>query len=198
VIGYSALIVEEARRLALENPQSSKRLTDYAVVVEKAAEYCHHLSENWRLASKKSAEFADTDLVAVANEVKQVIFFNSPSIEITGVSEGVIRGARYELMRVFQNLFKNAIEAGATKVVAEFSARGTSVVVSVSDNGPGMDADHVHRVMHGGFTTKENGTGLGLSICRHLTGSHGGHFELESKVGKGTTIRLTFPRIGGK
>jgi signal transduction histidine kinase len=60
-----------------------------------------------------------------------------------------------------------------------------------------MDEDRVHRVMHGGFTSKENGTGLGLSICRHLTGAHGGAFAIESKPGVGTTIRLTFPSAAG-
>lgn len=193
VIGYSALMVEEARRLAEVNSQDGKRMADYAVIVEKAAEYCHHLSENWRMASRKTAEFAPTDLVAVASEVKQVIFFGSPAVDLTGCAEAWIRGSRYELMRVFQNLLKNSIEAGAAKVVVDFALKDGKAIVTVSDNGPGMDAERVHRVLHGGFTTKENGTGLGLSICRHLTGSHGGQFGLESQPGRGTTIRLSFP-----
>jgi len=193
VIGYSALMVEEARKLAEINPQDGKRLADYAVIVEKAAEYCHHLSENWRLASRKVSEFVPTNLVGIVEEVKQVIFFGTPAVQITGEREAWIKGARYELMRIFQNLLKNAIEAGASKVVVDFSSKGTLYTVTVSDDGPGMDPDRVHRALHGGFTTKENGTGLGLSICRHLTGSHGGQFELESRLGLGTTVRLTFP-----
>jgi signal transduction histidine kinase len=77
--------------------------------------------------------------------------------------------------------------------VTEFALKGDRVNVSVSDNGPGMDEDRIHRVMHGGFTSKENGTGLGLSICRHLTGAHGGEFGIESKAGVGTTVRFSFP-----
>jgi signal transduction histidine kinase len=56
-----------------------------------------------------------------------------------------------------------------------------------------MDADRVKRAMHGGFSSKASGTGLGLSICRHLAGTHGATFVLESAVGKGTTVKLTFP-----
>jgi two-component system sensor histidine kinase FlrB len=96
-------------------------------------------------------------------------------------------------MRIFQNLLKNSIEAGAARVVVDFAAKADGVVVTVSDNGPGMDDERVHRAMHGGFTSKESGTGLGLSICRHLTGSHGGTFALESQPGVGTTVRLKFP-----
>jgi signal transduction histidine kinase len=193
VIGYSALIVEEAQKLAEHDPELGKRMADYSVIVGKAAEYCHHLSENWRMASKKTAEFMLLDLVTVAIEVKQVIFFGTSAVQIVGTPDAWIMGSKYELMRVFQNLLKNSLEAGATRIVTEFSTRGGKVHVAVTDNGPGMDEDRVHRVMHGGFTSKENGTGLGLSICRHLAGAHGGEFLIESKPGAGTTVRLSFP-----
>jgi signal transduction histidine kinase len=170
-----------------------KRMADYAVIVEKAAEYCHHLSENWRTASKKTSEYALLDVAAVACEVKQVIFFGSPAVQITGVPEAWIKGSKYELMRVFQNLLKNSIESGATRVIADFSAKAGMILIAISDNGPGMDEERIHRAMHGGFTSKENGTGLGLSICRHLTGAHGGEFAVESTPGVGTTVRLSFP-----
>ncbi len=193
VIGYSALMVEEAQKLAELDPELGRRMADYSVIVGKAAEYCHHLSENWRTASKKTSEFTLVDIVAVAFEVKQVIFFGSPIIQIIGSAEAWIKASKYELMRVFQNVLKNSIEAGATRVTTEFSSKGGKVLVTVTDNGPGMDEDRVHRVMHGGFTSKENGTGLGLSICRHLIGAHGGEFFIESEPGVGTTIRLVFP-----
>jgi signal transduction histidine kinase len=198
VIGYSALMVEEAQKLAQQNPEMGKRMSDYAVIVGKAAEYCHHLSENWRTTSKKTAEFALIDLVSIAYEMKQVIFFGSPTLQITGTADAWIKGSKYELMRIFQNILKNSIEAGANRVVTDFSEKGKNVAVTITDNGPGMDAERVHRVMHGGFTSKVNGTGLGLSICRHLTGAHGGEFSIESKPGVGTTVRLTFPASGKK
>ena len=198
VIGYSALMVEEAHKLAQNNPELGKRMADYAVIVEKAAEYCHHLSENWRTASKKLSEFALLDLVGVAFEVKQVIFFGSPVVQISGKDDAWMNGSKYEMMRVFQNLLKNSIESGATRVIVDFSLKAGKAVVKINDNGPGMDEDRVHRAMHGGFTSKENGTGLGLSICRHLTGSHGGEFAIQSEPGVGTTITLTFPALNGK
>jgi signal transduction histidine kinase len=195
VIGYSALMIEEAHKLANNNPELGKRMADYALIVEKAAEYCHHLSENWRMASKKTSEFAHIDLVGIAREVKQVIFFGSAVIDITGDAEAWINGSKYEMMRIFQNLLKNSMESGAARVAVEFSCAGGKVTATIRDNGPGMDEDRVHRAMHGGFTSKENGTGLGLGICRHLTGSHGGAFAIESKPGVGTSISLSFPAL---
>jgi signal transduction histidine kinase len=198
VIGYSGLMLEEAHKLSQQNPELGKRIADYAVIVEKAAEYCHHLSENWRLASKKVSDFTQIDLVAIAHEVKQVIFFGNSAVKVTGADNALIRGSRFEIMRVFQNLLKNSIEAGATKAVADFSTVGDKVLVTITDNGPGMDEDRVHRVSRGGFTSKENGMGLGLSICRHLTGAHGGAFAIESQSGVGTTVRLSFPALPKK
>ena len=77
VIGYSALVAEESRILAQRDAEAAGKLIEYSSMVERAAEYCHHLSENWRLASKQAATFTSVDLVRVAQEVKQVIFFGN-------------------------------------------------------------------------------------------------------------------------
>jgi signal transduction histidine kinase len=138
-------------------------------------------------------EFVRVDLVQISLEVKQVIFFGNAAIQCTGLKEAHVRGSKFELMRVLQNLFKNALEAGASRVQVNFTARGDQIEMAIVDNGAGMDAERVKRALHGGFSSKASGTGLGLSICRHLAGSHGATFALESAVGKGTTVKIAFP-----
>lgn len=193
VIGYAALVADEANAFARRDPEAAKKVIEYATMVEKAAEYCHHLSENWRQASKQAAEFQLIDLVRIAKEVRDVIFFGNAAIECVGLSEAWVRGSKFELMRVLQNLFKNSLEAGTTRLTATFTRRGEQLEMAVADNGAGMDADRVKRALHGGYSSKASGTGLGLSICRHLAGTHGATFALESAPGKGTTVRLVFP-----
>jgi signal transduction histidine kinase len=193
VVGYTTLMIEEARAVAAIDPQRGKRLLDYAAIVEKAAEYCHHLSENWRQASKQASVFSTLDVVRVAHEVRQVVFFGEISVQFAGLASALVRGSKFELMRVFQNLFKNALEAGAKQLVVTVSRSGGQFEMVVADNGAGMDGEQMRRAMRGGFTSKTTGTGLGLSICRHLVGTHGGTLHLESAPGKGTTVRLTFP-----
>jgi signal transduction histidine kinase len=195
VIGYATLLIEEARALSKQDPVLAQKLLDNAVMVEKAAEYCRHLAENWRRAAKKTAEFLPLDLRQSVEEVKQVIFFGNPMIEIAGVADTPINGAKYELMRIFQNLLKNALEAGAKRVTVTFSRDGDRIGLVLADDGGGMDPDRVRRALGGGFTSKESGMGLGLSICRHLLNAHGATFQLESQVGQGTTIRLSFPAV---
>jgi signal transduction histidine kinase len=193
VIGYATLLVEEARAVASVDAERGRRLLDYANLVEKAAEYCHHLSENWRLASKQAADFALMDVVKVAREVQQVVFFGSVSIHFSGLEQATIRGSKFELMRVFQNVFKNSLEAGATQLAVSVARSADRFEMTLTDNGAGMDAERVKRALKGGFTSKENGTGLGLSICRHLLGSHGATMALESTPGKGSIVRMVFP-----
>lgn len=193
VIGYAALVAEEARLIGQRDPEAGKKLLEYGAMVEKAAEYCHHLSENWRLASRQATEFQRVDIVQVAREVRDVIFFGNVAIQCTGLGEAWVRGSKFELMRILQNLFKNSLEAGATRVTAAFTRQGDTIELCVADNGCGMDAERVKRALHGGYSSKTSGTGLGISICRHLAGAHGATFALESTVGKGTTVRLIFP-----
>ena len=195
VVGYAALLVEEARAVAAVDAERGRRLRDYAGIVEKAAEYCHHLSENWRAASKQATEFTRLDLVHVIQEVRHVVFFGEIAVQFSGLNSAMVRGSKFELMRVFQNLFKNALEAGAKQLMVSVSRSGDRVEVTVVDNGAGMDAEHVRRALKGGFSSKEHGTGLGLSICRHLLGTHGASLVLESAPGKGTTVRIVFPSL---
>lgn len=194
MIGYAALLVQEAKKSARLFPEQGEKLHNYADVVSRAAEYCHHLAENWRQTTRQATQFTELDLVKLAREVKEVIFFNNSAIQFSGLASAPIRGSQFELTRVFQNLFKNAIEAGATRVLVTVSATGTDQIeMTVADNGSGMDADTAQSALKGGFSTKANGTGLGLGICRHLLGAHGATLTLESEPGRGTTLRLAFP-----
>ncbi len=195
MIGYAALLVQEAKKAARRDPEQGEKLHNYADVVSRAAEYCHHLAENWRQTTRKSTQFTDLDLVQLAREVKEVIFFNNSSIHFTGLASAPIRGSQFELTRVFQNLFKNALEAGATRVVVSVAPLEAQFEISVADNGSGMDAATAQSALKGGFSTKSHGTGLGLGICRHLLGAHGASMTLESELGRGTTLRMAFPRL---
>ena len=193
VIGYAALAAEEARLVGKRDPEAGKKLLEYSAMVEKAAEYCHYLSENWRMAAKQVPAFARLDLVPLVQEVRQVIFFSNEAIQCLGELAAWVRGSKFELMRVFQNLFKNSLEAGATRLTATFVRHEMHVELILADNGSGMEPARLKRALHGGFSSKANGTGLGLSICRHLVGTHGATMNLESVPGQGTTVRLMFP-----
>jgi signal transduction histidine kinase len=98
-------------------------------------------------------------------------------------------------------------EGGVLRITAENSPLGHRgdtaernrsagyVVVSLSDNGIGMPADVLRQATEPFFTTKPagQGSGLGLSMVNAFVEQSGGHIELQSEVGAGTTVRLFLP-----
>ncbi len=70
---------------------------------------------------------------------------------------------------------------------------GACVQVTISDTGRGMRPEELTKVFQPFFTTKHRGTGLGLAICQRIVEEHGGGIDLESEVGKGTTVNVRFP-----
>ena len=130
------------------------------------------------------------------------------------VDEGLppIQGDHHQLCQLFTNLLINAFEAlegrGMVDVTAreglrEEDAHGTggdghttrTVVVEVSDNGPGVPKELRDRIFNAFFTTKPQGSGLGLAIVRKVVDAHDGRIDIQTGV-HGTRFRVTLPVSG--
>jgi signal transduction histidine kinase len=102
------------------------------------------------------------------------------------------------LVRALENVLRNAREAageGGRVEVATRHAAGV-VTVTVSDDGPGMDARARERAFDEFFTTKATGSGLGLPFVRRVMQAHRGRVALASTEGAGTVVTLELPAIG--
>ena len=107
-------------------------------------------------------------------------------------------GAAGELRDATTNLVFNAVDAmpaGGTVTVRTAAPPGAGcVLLEVTDNGVGMDAETSRRCLEPFFTTKgDGGTGLGLAMVYGAVQRHGGTVEIVSAPGRGTTIRLRLP-----
>lgn len=112
-----------------------------------------------------------------------------------------------QINQVIQNLVLNAIQAmpdGGTLTVAlepvEIMAPSTLSLepgrylqLKVTDTGIGIPEKIIHRIFDPYFSTKQSGSGLGLAIVHSIVKRHGGHIEVESTPGVGTTFTLYLP-----
>jgi signal transduction histidine kinase len=100
-----------------------------------------------------------------------------------------------QLKQVFINLIKNSMEAmpEGGKVTIQTENSSDFVVVSIEDEGCGIESDRLDKLGEPFYTTKQNGTGLGLMVTKKIIEEHGGTFHIASTLGKGTTVTITLP-----
>ncbi|NUQ76479.1 MAG: HAMP domain-containing histidine kinase [Polyangiaceae bacterium] len=111
------------------------------------------------------------------------------------------RAIELAVLNLLDNAFKYAKDGG--RVDVEVVPYGNSVVVRVSDRGPGIDPEEQERIferfVRGRLATEQRvrGSGIGLALVKHIAESHGGSVRVESPIadGKGTVFVLTFPAL---
>lgn len=144
-----------------------------------------------------------TEKVSITEVINQVIDLfsvnqNSEIVWLKPNKEQYVTVDRNSLLRVFNNLIKNALQAlegiSQGKVVIETTEAGNFVVVKISDNGKGMTIEQSQRIFTPYFTTKTSGTGIGLSIVNNIIRAMQGEISFESETGKGTTFTLRLPK----
>ncbi len=110
-----------------------------------------------------------------------------------------VLGAESEVRDALTNLMLNAVDAlpdgGVVRLRTRLDSRDNEIIVEIQDNGVGMSETTRSRCLEPFYTTKgERGTGLGLPMVFGMLQRHGGELEIDSELGKGTTMRLIFPR----
>jgi nitrogen fixation/metabolism regulation signal transduction histidine kinase len=116
--------------------------------------------------------------------------------EMSGI-EPLIKGDKDQLLRCFNNLIKNSIEARYEKrrsiIRIVIYCREGFVYIEVKDNGAGIPEDLGQKIFTPNFTTKTSGTGLGLAFVKQTIESMGGVIRFKTVPGIGTTFFISIP-----
>jgi signal transduction histidine kinase len=117
-----------------------------------------------------------------------------------------VLGDRNGLVQVFRNLMENSVRHtpadGHVTVRIQDRAGTGRVDIAFADDGEGIPAQSLPRIFERFYRADSSrardvgGTGLGLAIVKHLVGAMGGEVQAESRLGHGTTIRITLPSAG--
>jgi len=148
---------------------------------------------------------ATRSMVSINQVVEESLSFLQPEIKDRDVilqeefTEGLplIPANPDQLKQAFYNLIKNAVQAlshgGILRVTT--SRSDTHLQISFEDNGTGISTEDMAHITEPYFTRKKDGTGLGLFIVQRILHEHGGHLELLSEPGRGTTARILLPLL---
>jgi nitrogen fixation/metabolism regulation signal transduction histidine kinase len=115
----------------------------------------------------------------------------------TKLQECVIKSDPNQILRVFNNLIKNALQAipddrqGIIRI--KLVITGDSCDISFQDNGTGIAGDQQTRIFSPNFTTKTAGMGLGLAMVKNIIDNSAGRIWFETVPGKGTTFFVSLP-----
>lgn len=109
--------------------------------------------------------------------------------------EVYINGDYNRLKQVLINVIKNAKEAIGDNGIVDLKAKTfkNKYIITIKDNGVGMDKETSKKIGTAFYTTKKNGTGLGVCFSKEIIEKHGGTMEYISKEKKGTTVKITLP-----
>jgi two-component system nitrogen regulation sensor histidine kinase NtrY len=213
---------EMAKQVAheIKNPLTPMRLTVQSFqrkfnpedpnVKQKLNDYSESLIQQIDTMSSVASAFSNfASMPAQQNEVLNVVevveltldIFNEDYIVFECTENEIISKIdRTQLIRVITNLVKNAIQAipedQETKMVMVTIERiADEVVISIKDNGTGIDPRHIDNIFEPKFTTKNSGMGLGLGIIKNIIENYNGTITFETKFGSGTIFTVTLPII---
>lgn len=196
-----AVIVNAAANLRRQGLSPDDRGTLFGIIEEETTRLNDLVTELLRYARPVSVQRAETSLEdALAALGKGLPDEWTLKTEIAPDPEvRSVWGDPALLRLALGNLVDNARQAmpsgGEIRVRAFLrdADMAPRVCIEVADSGPGMDEETRQRAKDPFFTTRPRGTGLGLPISVRIIEAHDGTLEVESELGRGTTVRLLLP-----
>ncbi|OPY86811.1 MAG: Blue-light-activated protein [Syntrophaceae bacterium PtaU1.Bin231] len=213
VVGYAEMLLDEATE---ESP-----FREHAENIMKGGERAAAIVQDLLTLARrgvKTGKVVNLNSIVMDYQMSPEFYklrSSSPKIQITTDLEGGlpnIKGSPVHLAKTIMNLFTNAMEAmpeGGLLTVRtsnryldrpiqgyDHVREGNYAVLSVSDTGIGIPAADLKRIFEPFYTKKvmgRSGTGLGLSVVWGTVKDHDGYIDVESQIGRGTTLTLYFP-----
>jgi two-component system phosphate regulon sensor histidine kinase PhoR len=199
--------IETLREGAGDDPAIRDR---FLGVMDVEARRMQRLVEDLMSLSRIEAEkyrVPDTviDLTGLAREVCEELSASDSErgrdLMLDLIEGADVSGDRAQLSQLLHNLAGNAMKYGraGTPVTIAIAPAGTMIALSVTDEGEGIPPEHLPRLterfyrVDPGRSRAIGGTGLGLAIVKHIVERHRGRLEIDSAVGRGTTVSVLLP-----
>jgi two-component system NtrC family sensor kinase len=206
-----AIMIEEAGWIEdllededLSKSENEKELYRALSQIKTQGRRCKEITHKLlSFARKTDSRIAE---ISVANLLTEIAYLSSQRAKYSNVEIEThvevdlppIPASETEMQQVFLNLVNNALDAmektGGT-ITLDAKRTDNDIIITVSDNGPGIAEANLARIFDPFYTTKPvgKGTGLGLSICYGIIKKIGGDIHVSSTKGEGTAFEIRFP-----
>lgn len=186
-------------------PQLDSTARSHVARIVQACERMHTLVADILTFSRveaRACKFEPADLNQIVAQTAAMLEdeIQISNAEITYEELPTIAGDPAQLSQLLNNLIGNALKYQTTdtpKIHISAERRGQEWIISVRDNGIGIDAKHQDKIFEifKRLHSQENypGTGIGLAICKRIVDRHGGRIWLDSGPGAGSTFRFSLP-----
>lgn len=181
-------------RETANSPERRKRMLD---LIKGDVTYCEKIVNDLLGYSR------DTRIMPSVTDVNSLLATSlshtqvPENVQITDLTqkEPTIKVDIEKMLRVFDNLVKNAIEAmpEGGNLTIKSEASNNTMRISFADTGKGIAKEDLNKLFVPLFTTKAKGMGFGLAICKRITDAHNGTISVESFVEKGTIVTIELP-----
>jgi two-component system NtrC family sensor kinase len=196
VIRGNAELLQSAIPEDGENREEADAIVEEAIRIERIVNNLRVFSRNGikRLTTFPLGKMLDAIFNQIGHQIpldryRVIMDYREKEVEIGGDMD--------QLRQVFTNLIINGLQAmpegGELVVSTEPDRTEQQVIVTVRDNGCGIQDKDKERLFSPFFSTKDHGTGLGLAVSYGIVRDHGGDIKFESCVGEGTTFMVFLP-----
>jgi PAS domain S-box-containing protein len=169
----------------------------YLEYIKNAVNQANELINEMRRKGKESPiQRESIDIKGIIEEsLIQIKVSENIQFETIIKSDKKIHVDRLKMIRVINNLIKNAIEAmpNGGKIIMIIEEEMGNLVIKITDTGLGIPEEKINNLFRPFQSTKASGMGLGLTYCKNTVEAHGGSISVKSEQGKGTTFTINIP-----
>lgn len=187
--------------LEMLNTDNQDYVEKYIPIIKQEIERSITLMNDFLELTKLKVECTEMNVTLLLEDVNEMVKGLVKERKIKWESDYFdypvyINGDYKRLKQVLLNLIKNSIEAikrkdGEIKLITKKQRH--KLIISIIDNGIGMDRNTLKKIGKPYYTTKKGGTGLGVRLSKEIIEAHFGILQYKSKKSKGTTVVITLP-----
>ena len=185
-----------------KDPDFDQKFERFSISFIEQIESLNHIaSEFSNFAKMPDTILTDVDIIEVIAQSVSIYTDNKDiriNLEYEGPQQAIVHGDRDQLLRSFNNLVKNAVEAKVVGRTCTITIRVKSLIsgfvsIDIEDNGRGIDQNVRDKIFQPNFTTKSSGTGLGLAFVKQAIETSGGTIRYKTETSVGTIFYILIP-----